>query len=58
MEMIITYWIYSLLSKTKPRKKNISNRIKTIIISLGLLLLFSIYVAVLAIGLGYIFSTR
>ena len=51
--MIITYWILSLLFKTDPNKKRISNRIKTIVISTVLLLLFSIHVAVLAVGLGY-----
>lgn len=50
--MIITYWILSLLFKTDPNKKRISNRIKTIVISTVLLLLFSIHVAVLAVGLG------
>lgn len=51
--MIIIYWILSLLFKTDPKKKNVNNRIKNIVISTVLLLLFSIHVAVLAVGLGY-----
>lgn len=51
--MIMIYWMFSLLFKTDPKKKNVNNRIKNIVISTVLLLLFSIHVAVLAVGLGY-----
>jgi len=51
--MIIIYGILSLLFKIDPKKENLSNRIKNISISTILLLLFSVHVAVLAVGLGY-----
>lgn len=52
--MIVAYGILYLLFKTDPEKENLSNRIKNISISTVLLLLFSVHVAVLAVGLGYV----
>lgn len=51
--MIIVYWLLAVLFKVDPKKENVSGKIKNISISTVLVFLFSVHVAVLAIGLGY-----